>query len=88
MTRSISELQGLGPSSEALLESVGIQSADAFLKLDPFEVYVRIVKQTGKANLNLLYALIGAHEGVHWQRIKDERKVEILMRLDDLGLAP
>jgi DNA transformation protein len=35
-----------------------------------------------------LYALIGAIEGRHWQEVKRERRTEILLRLDEMGLAP
>lgn len=38
--------------------------------------------------LNSIYAIIGARENLSWLDVAKDRKVEILMRLDDLGLAP
>lgn len=38
--------------------------------------------------LNSIYAIIGARENVSWLEVAKIRKTEILMRLDDLGLAP
>ena len=38
--------------------------------------------------LNSIYAILGARENISWIEIKNTRKTEILMRLDDLGLAP
>jgi DNA transformation protein len=35
-----------------------------------------------------LYALIGAIDDLHWLDIKRDRRTEILVRLDDMGLAP
>jgi DNA transformation protein len=38
--------------------------------------------------LNSIYAIIGARENISWLEVANTRKTEILMRLDDLGLAP
>jgi DNA transformation protein len=38
--------------------------------------------------LNSIYAIIGARENLSWLEIANTRKMEILMRLDDMGLAP
>lgn len=85
---SISQLKGLGPSSQQLLAEVGIGSEQQFLATDPFEIY-RLLKVGGhSASLNLLYAMIGAQQDQSWQSIKQTQKMEILMRLDDMGLAP
>lgn len=83
----IRELNGLGPKSEEMLQKVGINSVEDFIDSDPFELYQRLF-DAGLANLNFLYAMIGAQEGMHWQEIARTRKTEILLRLDDLGLAP
>ncbi len=32
--------------------------------------------------------LIGAIDGQHWQDVKRDRRTEILVRLDDMGIAP
>jgi DNA transformation protein len=85
---SLENLKGLGPKSHEMLLRVGIESAEDFHAEDPFELYRRMIEAGVPANLNLLYAMIGAQEDQHWQEIKQTRKTEILFRLDDMGLAP
>ncbi len=43
------------------------------------------MKGTG---LNSIYAILGAQQDVHWQEVARTQKYEILLRLDDMGLAP
>lgn len=87
-SKPVSSLPGLGPRSVEMLAQVGIHDADALLASDPYEVYARLRTQVPGTSLNALYALIGAIEGRHWLDIKRERRTEILMRLDRMGLAP
>jgi DNA transformation protein len=35
----------------------------------------------------MLYAIMGEQENRHWQEIKRERRLEILLRLEELGIA-
>jgi DNA transformation protein len=84
----LSDLKGLGPKMEALLPTVGIESAQQLLASDPFEVYARLKRAVPNTSLNALYALIGAIENRHWLEIKRERRTEILLRFDEMGLAP
>nr|WP_314900992.1 TfoX/Sxy family DNA transformation protein [uncultured Deefgea sp.] len=85
---SVKQLKGLGPKSQAMLAQVGIVSVEQFMASDPFVIYAQLHASMPNLSLNMLYAMIGAQQYVHWQVIKAERKTEILMRLDDLGLAP
>lgn len=84
---NIRDLTGLGVKSEAMLNSIGIATVDDFLSSDVFELYQQLSKVI-PSNLNMLYAMIGAQENLPWQEIAQTRKIEILMRLDDMGLAP
>ena len=89
----IRDLEGLGPKSEALLAKIGVSIVTEFMQRDPFEMYRQLkelsgVSGEGNVSLNMLYALIGAQSGVKWQEVCRDRKIEILMRLDDMGLAP
>ncbi|WP_430460226.1 TfoX/Sxy family DNA transformation protein [Thalassolituus sp. LLYu03] len=86
--RRIRDLRGLGPKSEAMLATIGVSSVDAFLQSDPFELYQRLKKPLPGLSLNLLYAMLAAQEDLPWQQIARERRTEILLRLDDMGLAP
>jgi DNA transformation protein and related proteins len=82
------KLQGLGAMSWNMLNSIGIQSPKALLERDPFDVYADLYRMNVSRNLNMLYALIGATENTHWQIIARERRTEILLRLDEMGIAP
>jgi len=82
------ELKGFGPKSEEMLAQVGIHSVEAFMEIDPFELYARLKKTVKGTGLNSIYAIIGAREGLHWQEVSRTRKTAILMQLDDMGLAP
>ncbi len=85
---AITELSSLGPKSEAMLAKIGIRSASQFLAVDPHDVY-RDLRQAGiEIGLNGMYAFISAHESISWLEVAQTRKEEIIMRLDDLGLAP
>lgn len=86
--KPVSSLPGLGPRSVEHLARVGIHDADTLLASDPFEVYARLRQAVPGTGLNALYALIGAIENRHWIDIKRERRAEILIRLDRMGLAP
>jgi DNA transformation protein len=81
-------LKGLGPKSTAQLAALGITSVAQLRSSDPFEVYARLKANLPGTSLNFLYALIGAIEDRHWQEIKRERRTEILLRLEEMGIAP
>jgi|OM-RGC.v1.031590249 TfoX C-terminal domain. len=83
----IRQLMNLGVKSEKALYEINIRTVDAFKSADVFDLYRQFGASGLEMNLNMLYAMIGAQENVHWQRIKVERKTEILLRLDDMGIA-
>jgi len=85
---SISELKGLGPKSAASLATINIRTVEEFMATDAFQMYALLKAVSPETSLNMLYAMIGAQEGIHWQEVALTRKVEILMRLDDMNLAP
>ncbi|HEY9109783.1 MAG TPA: TfoX/Sxy family DNA transformation protein [Roseateles sp.] len=80
--------RGLGPRSREQLAAVGIHSVDDLRARDAFDVYARIKARWPGASRNLVYALLGAQEGRDWRDIARERRTEVLLRLDALGLAP
>lgn len=82
------DMKGLGPRCAEWLPLAGIHTPDELRAADPFAVYARLRAQVPGFNVNGLYALIGAIEDCHWLDIKRERKTEILMRLEEMGMAP
>lgn len=84
----IGDLPGLGPKSVSMLKTIGIHSLHEFRQQDPFEVYAKVKAMDSAVSLNLLYALMGAQELKSWKDIAQTRRTEILLRLDDMGIAP
>ena len=82
------DMKNLGPKTEGMLARIGITTQEQLLQADPFEVYARLKKEVPGTSLVALYALIGAIDGQHWQEVKRDRRTEILVRLDDMGIAP
>jgi DNA transformation protein len=81
-------MRGLGPRSREQLAALGITSSAALRAEDPYALYARLKARWPGASLNLLYALIGAQQDRDWREVARERRTEILLRLDALGLAP
>lgn len=84
----IKALTSLGPKSEQMLATIGIHTASEFLARDPFEVYRELHQSGIQIGLNGLYAFVSAHEDISWLEVAQTRREEIVMRLDDMGLAP
>lgn len=82
------DMKGLGPRCAEWLPLAGIHTPDDLRAADPYLVYARLKAQVPGFGINGLYAMIGAIEDRHWLDIKRERKTEILMRLEEMGLAP
>ncbi|PCK09817.1 MAG: transcriptional regulator [Alteromonadaceae bacterium] len=85
--KRLKDLTGFGPRSEEILAEVDIHSVEDFMAIDPYTLYAKIKPMKGMG-LNSIYAILGARENISWIEIKNTRKGEILMRLDDMGLAP
>ena len=82
------DLKGFGPKSEEILAEVNINSVEEFMDIDPFELYKQLKAKVKGTGLNSIYAIIGAREDKHWPEIANTQQTEILLRLDDMGLAP
>ena len=83
---ALSELRGLGPVSVAMLGSVGITSAAQLRKADIFLLFQKIKAIHPRTSINLLYALLGAVDSQDWRTVARDRRTEVLMRLEDMGL--
>jgi DNA transformation protein and related proteins len=85
---ALSELRGLGPASVQMLASVGITSAAQLRKADLYQLYARIKAGYPRTSINLLYAMMGAVDDVDWRDVAKDRRTEVLIRLEDMGLLP
>jgi len=86
--KRLRDLKGFGPRSEEILAQVGVHSVDIFMDMNPYQLYRELKLNVKGTGLNSIYAIIGAQENVHWQEVARTRKSEILITLDDMGLAP
>lgn len=84
--QGLARLPGLGPKSAAMLAQAGVHTVNELLNSDAYDLYARICQTQPKASLNLLYALLGVQSQCHWQTVAKERKMEILQKLEQLGL--
>lgn len=82
------DLKGFGPKSEEILAKVDVTTVEQFMEIDPFVLYKRLKSEVKGTGLNSIYAIIGAQENLHWQEVARTRKEEILITLDDMGIAP
>lgn len=83
----LEKLAGLGPKSSAMLRQIGIHTTAELFAADPYRLYLQLKQDFPSTSLNILYAIIGAQENRHWQEIKRERRLEILLRLEELGVT-
>jgi DNA transformation protein len=86
--KRLQDMVNIGAKFEQALMQVGIDSPHQLQNADPFEVYARLKRSVPGSSLVALYALIGAVENRHWLEVKRDRRTEILLRLDDMGIAP
>jgi DNA transformation protein and related proteins len=78
----LAALPGLGPASAALLARAGVHDAATLRARDAFALYAELKALDRRTTLNMLYALIGAQEGVDWRTIARERRTAIANELD------
>jgi DNA transformation protein and related proteins len=86
--KAVRSLPGFGLKCTLALQAIGITSIEQLRSLDPYEVYAQLRVKVPGTSRNFLYGLIGAIEQCDWREVAKMRRTEILMRLDDMGLAP
>lgn len=79
----IDRLLNLGPKSAQWLAAIGITTVGALRRVGAVPAYVKLTRARRGVSLNLLYALAGALEGVHWTEIRRQRRLELLLAVED-----
>ncbi len=79
----VSDLTNLGPKSREWLASIGIRSVTDLRRVGAVPAYVALKRAQPRASLNLLYALVGAMDGVHWLEVRRARRLELLLQVED-----
>ncbi|MDR2876715.1 MAG: TfoX/Sxy family protein [Chromatiales bacterium] len=80
---SLSELNGVGPKSRAMLARAGITTIEQLRKLGSIEAYVRTKKVNATASLNLLWGLESLITGEHWRDVAKNHRTSLLLALED-----
>jgi len=80
---TLSNLPNLGPQSQQMLRSAGIESLEQLRALGSVRAYVRVKRAGGRPSLNLLWALEGTLSGLPWQVVAREHRTSLLLALDD-----
>jgi DNA transformation protein len=83
MDEPVSDLPNLGPASRAWLASIGIHTVADLRRVGAVPAFVALKRVQRKASLNLLYALVGAVDGVHWLEVRRTRRLELLLQVED-----
>lgn len=86
-TAATSTLVGFGPKSASALPAVGVHTVGELQAHDPYDLYRRLKIMDRRVSLNFLYGIIAARDGMHWREVRKTRRLEILLRLEELGLV-
>jgi len=78
----VENLPGLGPKSAKWLNEINIFTREDLITSAPVTIMVRLERAGITPGLNMLYALVGAIEGIHWQEVARKRKAELVLALD------
>ena len=81
-------LPGFGPKSSSALAAVGVTTLAALKRRDPYRLYGELKARDPRVSLNFLYGILAARDGIDWREVQKTRRTEILLALDELGLAP
>lgn len=85
MTRTIDDLQNLGPPSVEMPAREGVVSAKQLKARGAVAAFVTVKRAGGKSSLNVLWALEGALTNRDWKEVAKQERMSLLMRLDIHG---
>jgi len=80
---SLAARANLGPKSARMLAGVGITSFHQLERLGAVAAYAKVKRAGLGASLNLLWALEGAITETHWRIVAKERRLSLLLALED-----
>lgn len=80
---NIADLPNFGPKSQQMLLQAGIKTVGQLRKLGSVRAYLQVKRSSGKASLNLLWAMEGALTGQHWQVVAKQERLRLLLELED-----
>ena len=81
------KLLNIGPKSAAWLRQVGVRTLDDLRRLGAVGTFMKVKKAGFRPSLNLLYALAGAEQGVHWASLPADYKTALVTEVSALDDA-
>jgi DNA transformation protein and related proteins len=84
---NIADLPNFGPKSQQMLVQADIKTVEQLRKLGSVRAYLQVKRSSGKASLNLLWAMEGALSGRHWQDVARHDRLRLLLQLEDIEKA-
>lgn len=81
------KLLNIGPKSAAWLRQVGVRTLDDLRRLGAVGTFMKVKKAGFRPSLNLLYALAGAEQGVHWASLPADYKNALVTEVSALDDA-
>lgn len=72
--------KNLGPVSTGWLQEVGVHTLDDLRARDPISVWRAVQDRHPQANILLVYAMVGAVLGVHWNDLPPDLKEQLKTR--------
>lgn len=79
---ALAGLPNLGPKSQQMLLSCGIDSLARLRQLGSVAAYAIVKEQHPSASLNLLWSLEGALTGLPWQQVAKAHRTSLLLCLE------
>ena len=82
--QKVEDLMNLGKKSTECLKEIGIFTKSDLIEFGPIEAYVKLKQEAKilKPSLNLLYAMVGAVQDVHWLEIAKNHKDELIEQIE------
>lgn len=79
----LSNLTGLGATSELMLNKIGIKTKEDLEQMGPVRAYIKLKKESDPApHLNFLFAMLGALKDDFWFNLSKEEKEQLLFDAD------
>jgi len=79
----LSQLVGLGPTSERQLNEIGVTTRSDLETMGVVNAFIKLKRETSAdPSLNFLFALFGALRGEYWASISKEDKEKMLFEAE------
>ncbi|MBP1644777.1 MAG: TfoX protein [Bacteroidetes bacterium] len=77
MENDLTKFQNIGKETARKLNEAGIDSYETLVHLGTEQAFRKLKSKYPNICINLLYSLEGAIEGIKWNQIPKERKLEL-----------